>query len=211
MRDETVQIDDLPFSQRNACETEPLHAKDWPTIWFAELMLKPALQSSPSTVPISVSTPFFQRNPCTAESGVSSLVVESSCCALSTPQRAQVDELVVMVLVSLLILSGKRNRARRHHAHCNCGNPHQPSGFHWVSPFQSDESALGARCLRALWFYSRRKPARPFLSELCGGSLISSETFVKPTSAELCVNREAEQIVWVTRNGELASSSSKAC
>src|SRR5215472_3386341 len=57
----------LPFSQRNACETEPLHAKDWPTIWFVELMLKPALQSSPPTVPISVSTPFFQRNPCTAE------------------------------------------------------------------------------------------------------------------------------------------------
>jgi hypothetical protein len=37
------------------------------------------------------------------------------------------------------------------------------------------------------------------------------QTFVKPTSAELCVNWEVEQIVRVTRNGELASRSSKAC
>src|SRR2546425_12718269 len=73
----------------------------------------------------------------------SSLVVESSPNALSPPQRAQVDELVVTVLVSSLVLSGERNRARRHRAHCNCSNPHQPCRFHWVSPFQSDESALG--------------------------------------------------------------------
>ena len=38
-----------------------------------------------------------------------------------------------------------------------------------------------------------------------------SETFVKPTSAELCVNLEVEQIVWVTRNDELVSRYLKEC
>jgi len=104
------------------------------------------------------------------------MVVESSPCALSTPKRAEVDELVVMVLVmivlvSLRALAGEQNRARGHRARCNCSNPHQPSGFHWVSPFQSEKSALGssASVLAALLFYSRRKPAWPVLAELrCG-------------------------------------------
>ena len=40
--------------------------------------------------------------------------------------------------------------------------------------------------------------------------IISRETLVKPTSGEPCVNQEAEQIVRLTRNGELTSGSSKA-
>jgi hypothetical protein len=70
VRDETVQIDDLAILPEERMRDRTVTRERLATICFAKLILKPALQSSPSTVPISVSTPFFQRKPCTAESGV---------------------------------------------------------------------------------------------------------------------------------------------
>jgi hypothetical protein len=41
--------------------------------------------------------------------------------------------------------------------------------------------------------------------------MISGHSCVKPTSGEPCLNREAEQILRVTRNSELTCGTSKPC